>query len=141
VFGIVSSPLNICRAQNYTNNGVFWCSMFSYALPHTPNMKKNTLVGVFSCLASFLNLTTHAKHKMTPSLVLFHARILFCPVHRCLLIILCINKYLLCMLQILTQPVGNFAGIPHPWSRDRNSAGMSVGQPKTSYRTPVSITS
>src|SRR5260221_8766489 len=25
---------------------------------------------------------------------------------------------------------GNFAGIPHPWTRDGNSAGTGAGQPK-----------
>ncbi len=35
---------------------------------------------------------------------------------------------------------GNFAGIPHPWTRDGNSAGTGAGQPKMPRGTPVSIT-
>ena len=31
-------------------------------------------------------------------------------------------------------------GIPHPWTRDGNSMGMGVGQPKMPLRTPVPIT-
>ena len=55
VFGVVISPYTTCR------------------------MRKDTNEGVFSCSASLLHLTTHAEHDNTPSLVLFRARILSCP--------------------------------------------------------------
>ena len=39
------------------------------------------------------------------------------------------------------MPRRNFTGFLHPWSRDRNSAGMGANQPKTPHGTPMSITS
>jgi len=41
--------------------------------------RTDTLVGVFSCSASFLHSTMHDKHEMTPVLVSFRAQILSCP--------------------------------------------------------------
>src|SRR6266511_2310353 len=71
-------------------NCAFHTPSFPYALLLSSRVLWKSLdiiVGAFSCLASS---TTPAEHKMTPSLVLFRAQILSCPLKGHLLIILCI---------------------------------------------------
>jgi hypothetical protein len=118
VFGVVPSPYSTPRPRKDTLQVSFCVRRCTFALKHTPNMKRhqrgclfvfgvvpllfstrrarNTLVGVVSCSASFLHPTAHAtEHDVLLALVFFvHPA----PLRVFLLIILCIVKYLLFIL-------------------------------------------
>jgi len=65
---------NMCQTWNDTIVGVFSCSA-SFLYPrHMPNMKWHPTMGVISCLVSFLHHTTHAEQENALSLVFFCVR-------------------------------------------------------------------
>ena len=77
VFSIFSLPC-ICWTQNNTLVCVFsWLASFLW--PYPCWAQNHTNEGVISCLASFICPPTYAEHVMTASLVSFCAQILFYP--------------------------------------------------------------
>ena len=102
----------------------YWCHFMlsAFCMPyHAHQARNDTRVGVVSCSDPSLAPWINFEGSLLNILLFYY---IFNSIY--------LIEYRAC---------GNFAGIPHPWMWDRNSAGAGAGQPKSPHRTPVSITS